>query len=315
MIKLGVKSYFSVTVCRKDGSVREHLDCTNVFTDAGILELTKPHGTCPLSGNLNLCVGTGTNEITETDVSLGTKVSTTRVTSLSGESSNYLVQDHGDGTGTYLFVRNGEFPLGTFNGEALSEVGAEEYGGGDLWAGQLIKDAGGTPVTVVVESDELLKVSYSFELRVPIDRTNVGTGTLDLNGTPIGFTAWAPRYFTHYVHEHVNWARAGGRDSSFHDASGSIRQYGGFQDDGVAVYTRVSPTRGRIDIPKSTHSPGQTVTGIKYLKFHADNGNFGPTATDWRRAAFLFEYDTIWDKPADFRLEISGSYEWEVVRM
>lgn len=151
-----------------------------------------------LFSNLYAAIGTGSSEITRASTALGAEAS--------GRSGGVLVtrtgkeQDNLDGTSTLTLKRVFSFPLGSKVG-TFSEVGIFDAGsGGNLIAGQLIKDELGNPTTVTLLADEQLIVEYTLEWTIPNTSSIVGTGTVtDASSNTYNYELYAQPYFVNYA--------------------------------------------------------------------------------------------------------------------
>lgn len=194
-----IKGSFSLKVLDKDGNeIKEkRIEKTNnIITDKALARGMTVNNFNPpaylFEYPWKVGVGTGTTEIVGSDTALGNLTAYTgQKTGNYSEDIGLTVVDNGDGTDTW--TRGGEYAyaLGAFNGDVLSEVGVFGYLGdseNDMIAGQLIKDGLGDPTTVTVLSDEQLIVEYNIEITAPNTIQLAGTGTADINGTPVGYS-------------------------------------------------------------------------------------------------------------------------------
>lgn len=173
-IKLGVCGFYKFEAVRPDGSVRVLADWfPNLITDYGL------NGMGSGTGSGQYCrVGSGSTTPANSDTALVTQVASAirqSVTVGNNSPSPY----YGWWRGVF------EFAVGTAAGN-ISEVGISgSTTGANLISRALIRDSGGTPITLTVLSDEILRVTYEF--RVYVIETDV-TSTLTIKGVSTTLT-------------------------------------------------------------------------------------------------------------------------------
>ncbi len=126
---------------------------------------------------------------------------TTEVT----RTNNYLTSGGGCGTNytnTYTMVlfRTFDFPVGTFNGDLLAEVGFSNLGtkADNLFSRTLFKDGLGNPVVITVTNTQILRVRYELTITVDTD-TSWKAGSFNITG--IGTVGFQKRFqsFERYI--------------------------------------------------------------------------------------------------------------------
>lgn len=193
-IALKSRGFYKLEVLR-EGTVTRRMSTDNVVTYVGAYKSF--FGTA-MFGDLYIAVGTGTTEIVRGNTTLNSHLKRG-----SGAGADRLEVDNSDGTSTITCKRVLSFPLGAVVG-TISEVGLyDRSSGGDLIAGQLIKDEFGDPTTLTLLADEQLKVTYTIEYTVPNASQSVApmisSGTVT---TPRGshtFEMYAQPFFCEYT--------------------------------------------------------------------------------------------------------------------
>jgi hypothetical protein len=224
-VNFGSKGYFTVSVLNAAGEVQANKivgPTANVVTYAGAFWALIDQG---LFGSYQCRVGTGTVERTRSSTALGVDFG-----ALSGGSGGTVRSgnevDNLDGTSTLTLTRTMEFGLGTTAG-TFSELAV--FSGAQMIAGQLIKDAGGSPTTVTVLADEQLVVSYVIEWTVPNTSVLVGTGTVtDAATNNYNYEVWAQPYFNEYAN-----IGNSNTDYRYNDGATTIDEIGFKAADGV----------------------------------------------------------------------------------
>lgn len=125
-------------------------------------------------------VGTGNTAPAITDTGLQTY--------LAGTSTQQASDSGMSGAAPYYGYRRitFRFPAGAATGN-LTECGIGwATSGANLFSRALIKDSGGTPITVVVAADEYLDVTYELRLYAPA--SDVVVGPVTISGTDYTFT-------------------------------------------------------------------------------------------------------------------------------
>ena len=162
-IKIGVSGHFCIEVIKSNGDVVEVAPYQkNLILDQG-LDNFKTSATA-----MDFChVGDGSSIPESSQTALDSHVA-------------YVVfstkSNVGSGVPPYYTdtVTVHEFPAGTFNGQKLSEIGLGNSVAGSLFSRSLIKDGSGTPTSIIVLADEILRVAYSVRLYVPeVDSVDV----------------------------------------------------------------------------------------------------------------------------------------------
>lgn len=319
-----IKGYYGIAVKDIDGNIVpektiERSD--NIVTNYGLGQCLGRTDSGIFAADTVVRVGTGTTEITATDTSLGTDITPRIVNtgSKSGNPSTYLISDNGDGTSTYLFSHVGSFNVGDFDGDVLSEVGLHYTSAANtLVAGQLIKDSGGTPTTITVLSTEQLTVTYSFEVTVPNQKFQVGTGTVDVDGTNYNYTLYCPKFFYNNNVSDTNFEK--GQPNLFtytcnlHNSSGGViaRTGGNARKD----FTNTGVGTGTLEIDDKVVPPGQGESPVKYITFGTtdNSGSINFADDEWFQAVLLLEFDTEVTKPSGFSLTVGCEIDVSMTR-
>lgn len=142
----------------------------NLITDAGLNLL----GTGAFYvDNLAYCrIGTGNTAPANSNVNLVTQVGATNTASL-GSAVGISVD------GTYVYRRvSKRFNAGTVAGVNLAEVGMGSATTGDLFSRALITDPSNNPITITLDTDEILDVLYELRAYLPA-QDQVFTPTID----------------------------------------------------------------------------------------------------------------------------------------
>lgn len=166
-------------IVSKDKEMREIVSDTgftpNLITNAGLDHVAMGKG---LVNTLVVGTGTAVPNILDTSLEVERAATSSYSSTVTNSAGGYVET-------TY----SGQFAQGAASGN-LTEFGAKFNA--TLWSRSLIKDAGGTPTTITVLSDEFLTVVYKVRLYWPQTDT-VFTTTMDIDGvsTPVTITARA----------------------------------------------------------------------------------------------------------------------------
>lgn len=186
-IRNEVCGYYKIEAVKKMADGREHSRVLsdwfpNLITDAGLEHMATS------SSWLNYCqVGSGNSAPTFTDTSLQSRIAST--SSLTSTNNGVTSSPPYYAYCTRVF----EFAEGAAAGN-LSEVGVGWASSGSLFSRALILDGSGSPTTITVLPDEVLRVTYQFRFYVPTADT---TGQLTLNGVVYNWTARASSFSTY----------------------------------------------------------------------------------------------------------------------
>lgn len=146
----------------------------NIITNLGVKSFFKRGERGSFTSWCKICLGTGTATPSRSDTSLGNEL-----TSFSVRSRAYKDKDD------YMrLVLKGSSGKGAAEGN-ISEVGLKSHRG-DLLTRARIKDAGGSPTTISIADDEIIKVIYEIKLHIPKNYSKSGTvdwGEGDVNYT------------------------------------------------------------------------------------------------------------------------------------
>lgn len=119
--------------------------------------------------------GTGTTAEAATDTALGSFVASTNTVQSSDESAQASAPYYSAMTKTFRFAEGDAEGI-------IAEVGiSPQAATGDLFSRSLVKDGGGSPITITVLADEWLDVTYEF--RVYPDGVTSGGAAEDNTGT------------------------------------------------------------------------------------------------------------------------------------
>jgi hypothetical protein len=167
--RMGFEGWFDIKLIHAaTGHVKQHLRFKNLIVDAGLNGLGN---TDLLTLVSTMQMGTGTTAPAAGQTNLiapiGTAIGVSYIGGGSGPSFDYW---YGRTQGTFLEPNA--------NG-TLTEIGI--FGGGVMWARQLLKDAGGTPTAIVKTASDQLQVTYEWRLYHPT--TGDQTGNVTISGS------------------------------------------------------------------------------------------------------------------------------------
>lgn len=175
---IGLKGIFNLKFTNsKTGEVRE-LEFTNLILNSGLDRI-------PVGGFIGGCVlGSGSSTPVATDTS---------ITSILGSSTT--LQAYGVGTAntstppywcsyywTYRFIEG----VATGNISQVAMAFGTVSAGTTLFSLALVKDSGGTPITITKLADEVLDVTYTLQLFCP---SADATGTVSISGVDYDYVA------------------------------------------------------------------------------------------------------------------------------
>ncbi len=113
-------------------------------------------------------------------------------------TNNYLISAGGCGTNypnayTMVLYRTFDFPVGTFNGDLLAEVGFSNSGtkADNLFSRTLFKNGLGNPTTITVSNTQILRVKYELTVTFDTD-TSWKAGSFNITG--IGTVGYQKRF-------------------------------------------------------------------------------------------------------------------------
>lgn len=234
-IPVEIEGRFNIEVIRPDGSSRETGWFKNLILNAGLNRL----GSAGTGAIWTACqVGTDNTAPAVGNTALGARVAgtTTRQATTTGV----------DAAGGFVWRRiTYEFAEGAAAG-VLSEVGIGWATTGSLFSRALIKDSGGTPTTITVLSDEILRVTWEHRRYWP---TADVTGTIANAGNKGGSFDWVAR-----TADTPNWALA--------DTQGGIS---------ISTSSTISNIYFGGDLgaisgnPTGTSSTAHTVSAVSYV--------------------------------------------------
>lgn len=176
-IKIGVSGHFTMIA---HGGKRGRVvlaEFDNIIVNGGL-----NYAAGGSTGTIAYCqVGTGNTAAAATDAALVSRIAGTNTSPSDTMASGTYVA----GSPPYIEGRRTyRFAVGAATGN-LAEVGVGWATSGSLWSRALIADAGGSPTTITILSDEQLDVVYT--LRVYPPSTDV-TGSVTLAGLVYGYT-------------------------------------------------------------------------------------------------------------------------------
>lgn len=218
-IGAGLEGWVSWGLIDRQGRVVKGGEQHNLFLDAGLEALTSS-ALVSESWFTHAAVGTSSVEPDATDTALGNELarSGTVLSALDGttEVSN----------GVYELTRTWEFGYGVANGN-LAELGIARASTGGLVVRELIRDVGGTPITITKTSDYLLRVTYTFTVSLtpteftPTSFEITGIGLISGNYMFIGETSGNSRTPDLRVFGQTAAAAAQGSSNSYYEVSAS----------------------------------------------------------------------------------------------
>lgn len=201
--KLGLSGEFQIIVRRADGSIKFDTGMQpNLVLDNGIkhylgLPMVNNSGkqqTTHINGFMNYCyVGSGNKLPQKTDVALQNMVA--RHVGTRDWVFGKDEPDTGKHEGFVKTWKRGKYVFDNINNQNITEVGLAAWQGSESIDGvrydnaytlvtrALIKDSGGTPITVTVLQGEILEVIYQINIYVDIKRK---TGSFTLTTTKDG---------------------------------------------------------------------------------------------------------------------------------
>lgn len=121
-------------------------------------------------------IGTGNTAPADTDVGLAAQVGYA-ITAGANHNTVGLALD-----GSYIYRRVvKQFAAGSINGLNLAEVAFAPQSTGNVFSRELIRDAGGNPITITLDGDEILSVLYELRYYLP---ANDATVAATIDGSP-----------------------------------------------------------------------------------------------------------------------------------
>lgn len=193
--KVGVEGFIGIKIVDKDGVERfsnidpkTGLGPKNLIVNSGLDMIAS----LSIANSSDYCrVGTGTTTPSATQTDL-----VSRFGSGTGTITAQSLSNSGSAPWYWELEREYEFPAGTVDGAALTEVGFFEQSGGDMFSRSLIKDGGGTPTSITLTSLEVLYVTYVTRVNVP---NTDSTGTFTINSDTYNYTCRAANASTEAV--------------------------------------------------------------------------------------------------------------------
>lgn len=187
-IPLKIGGRFCIQVLRADGSVKQSEEFDNLVLDSGIDYFINSVHRIDAATTLYVCkVGTSNVPPSPTDTSLGAGIARQQLNTF---TAPYVLPTTVQTGATPYYVERKtqyDFALGAVVGN-ISEVGISNNNNTDnssVHIKSLIKDSGGTPVTITVLATESLRVFYTLRLYMP--ETDV-TGNVTINSINYTYT-------------------------------------------------------------------------------------------------------------------------------
>lgn len=175
--KVGFAGYVTVELIDvRTGLVRQRLSFRNTITDVGLQGLANNLTVSSFVDSAYIAVGTGSTAPATTDTILATEFTPQTRTNSNGGFSATLGWGAGNAYYSRKIVRL--FTETQVNGN-LTEFGLFSAStAGTMFARQLFKDSGGTPITVTKTSTDQLKITYELRIYPPTADDTSGSVTL-----------------------------------------------------------------------------------------------------------------------------------------
>lgn len=174
----GIGGWFQLELVDRRGRLTWEHQQHNLFLDSGLDRIGQSAGgggsTISASDLSHFAVGTGSTAPDVTDTVLDNELARTSTLAPGGFNDVRRVAD-----GEYEVERTFQFDFGQANGN-LTEVGfAFDSGPGNLWMRELIRDSGGTPITLTKTSDFILRGKYTLRFTLTPTTPTAGSFTVD----------------------------------------------------------------------------------------------------------------------------------------
>lgn len=176
----GIGGWFQLELVDRRGRLAWEHRQHNLFLDSGLDRIGQSVGgasgsTTTANDLSHFAVGTGSTTPDVTDTVLDNELARTSTLAPGAFNGARRVAD-----GEYEVERTFQFDFGEANGN-LTEVGcAFASGPGNLWMRELIRDSGGTPITLTKTSDFILRAKYT--LRFTLTPTTPTAGSFTVAG-------------------------------------------------------------------------------------------------------------------------------------
>jgi hypothetical protein len=174
------------------------------------------------------------------------------------------------------------FPIGSFSGEALAEVGLGHVG--DMYTRALIKDGAGNPITITILSDEQLELTYYFRVYPPVgDVVTVHNGiTCTTRAYDANSTKWC--YGNYFDSNGGQAEQMNLQVRNFYSAM-TLSDYGGNHGGsgttgtlGAQTYSRAGDNRSlTVNISLTTAQGNGTWQGLTWGSYGTTTGSPGTT--------------------------------------
>lgn len=211
--------YFKVEKFRSDGAVTYKGPWFhNVILDVG-LDLFASNDLYEMISRCN--VGTGSSTPAPGQSGLDSYLATSNTT--------YSITHYTTNTDPLFFGKQEtiEFAIGSCTGN-LTEVGLSHEENAEYFNRQLFKDESDNPITITVESDEGLRVTFDVRMYSVLEREVLYPGSFDLSGTTINFDQQINHEIFNYYSDSIYSATL-----HRHFNGGNVR---GWIDDGSSAY-------------------------------------------------------------------------------
>ena len=285
-VKVGMAGYFKIDVIKPDGSIKELAPFQkNLILNQG------------LDNNLykNYChVGTGTSTPVVTQTGLDARVADVAGSGNSSVNSGSAPY-YTDSTQTFTYA------VGTFNGEALTEIGLGSTGVTSLWSRSLIKDSGGVPTSITILNDEILVVTYTIRIIPPTTDvvTVVGPHTCTARAANVNsINAWVMSF------------------GNFFSANGNYAVYTNYAlpaIDGGSGYTQIYNTTyyGTVPISYPAARTGRFTMSLGVNDGNAANGISGLRVAMLGGCSFGVHISPAIMKTSDDILTLEFDFSWD----
>ena len=286
-VKVGMAGYFKIDVIKPDGSIKELAPFQkNLILNQG------------LDNNLykNYChVGTGTSTPVVTQTGLDARVADVAGSGNSSVNSGSAPY-YTDSTQTFTYA------VGTFNGEALTEIGLGSTGLTSLWSRSLIKDSGGVPTSITILNDEILVVTYTIRIIPPTTDvvTVVGPHTCTVRATNVNSSGlWFMTFGSFFGSTAQFWAYT---NYTLPAIDGAIPS---------ALFN--SSYGGTLPISYPAARTGRYTISLGVNDANAANGISGLRVNNWGGCSFSASFSPAIMKTSDDTLTLEIDITWDRV--
>lgn len=287
----------------------------NLITNAGLDQLGDTSS--GYVSSLKYCrIGTGNTAPSNSNVNLVAQVGATNTAGL-GAGVGISVD------GTYIYNRvSRRFNAGTINGVNLAEVAMARAATGDVFSRALITDALNNPITIALDSDEILDVVYELRAYLPVqDQTfdvtidGVATTVTQRYSTKtaqiVAFAGWLgyPFMMAAGVSEWSLYGVAYETQTLVAAGAGMDSPFGGTsQCNSIAYSTYVSGTYTRTATLTYNITNANFTTGIGSLYVGTGYGVDGREQCAWPAVGYSFS--TKLNKSSTRKAVVAVSISW-----